>query len=228
MIRDRWTVLFLRGEANPVRQYSLPLRAVRPVLVGAGILAVLLVTATVFLVHDSGARARASLLARENRLLEQELQDLQARVGDFETELADLAERDRRARACSRADRESIRTCLRWGWAVPDWQTRERENCGPSIRRPRSWPTRARYDLDVLERRTDLLAKSFAETEVLMAGPVGPHGGDALRSFRSVVFSRAHSAPAGFTPSTMCGCLTRAWTSAPSSAHRSSPPGPAW
>ncbi len=167
MIRDRWTVLFLRGEANPVRQYSLPLRAVRPVLVGAGILAVLLLTATAFLVHDSGARARASLLARENRLLEQELRDLQAKVGDFETELAGLAERDRRARLL--AGRSGI-----------DPDVLEVGVGGPGLANPGEgelWSLdpeaselayAARYDLDVLERRTDLLAKSFAETEVLM------------------------------------------------------------
>lgn len=167
MIHERWTVLFLRGEANPVRQYSLPLRAVRPVLAGVGILAVLLVTATAFLIHDSGARARASLLARENSLLEQELEDLRGQVGDFETQMADLAEKDRQGR-------------LLVGRAGIDPDEFEVGVGGPGLAHPGEgelWsldPAASemayaiRYDLDVLERQASLLEESLDETAAVM------------------------------------------------------------
>ena len=166
MIRERWTVLFLREEAKAVRQFSLPLRAVRPVLVCAGILAALLLSATAFLLHDSGARVRASLLARENLLLEQELQDLQTKVGDFETQIADLAERDRQARLL--AGRVGI-----------DPDVLEVGVGGPGLANPGEgelWSLdpeasklayATRYDLDVLERRADLLIESVTETTVM-------------------------------------------------------------
>jgi len=167
MIHDRWTVLFLRGETNPVRQYSLPLRAVRPVLVGVCILAALLLTATAFFVHDSGARTRASLLARENRLLEQELQDLQARVGDFETRIGNLAERDRRARLL--AGRLGIDPdVLAVGVGGPGLANPGEGELWSLDPEASELAYATRYDLDVLERRTDLLEKSFAETAVMM------------------------------------------------------------
>ena len=167
MMRDSWTVLFLKDEARAVRQYSLPMRAVRPVLVCVGIMAVALLGATAFLFYDSGARVRAGLLERENRLLEQELQDLQARVGDFETQITDLAERDRHARVLAG----------RVGIDPDEWQVGVG---GPGLAHPGEgelWSLdpeaselayATRYDLDVLERKADLLAKSFDETAVMV------------------------------------------------------------
>ena len=167
MIRQRWTVLFLRGEANAVRQYSLPLRAVRPVLAGMGILVALLLTATAFLFHDSSARVRAGMLARENRLLEQELEVLGAKVGDFETQIADLAEKDRQARLLA-------------GRAGIDPDVLEVGVGGPGLAYPGEgelWSLdpeasemayATRYDIEVLERTVDLLSTSMDETFVMM------------------------------------------------------------
>ena len=167
MTRKRWTVLFVRGGANTVRQYSLPLRAVRPLLVGGGVLAALFLTATAFFIHDSGARVRADLLARENLLLEQELEDLRIRVGDFETQIDDLAEQDRQARLL--AGRVGIDPDV---FAVGVG--------GPGLAFPGEgelWSLdpeaselayATRYDLEVLERKADLLGESFDETAVMM------------------------------------------------------------
>lgn len=167
MIRERWTVLLLRGEAEAVRQYSMPLRAVRPALVGAGILAALLLGATAFFLHDSGARMRAGLLARENQLLERELEGLRDRVGDFETRIADLADQDRLTRVL--AGRVGI-----------DQDVFEVGVGGPGLALPGEgelWSLdpaasdlayATGYDLEVLERKTDLLEKSFEETATLV------------------------------------------------------------
>ena len=146
-----------------MRQYSLPLRAVRPVLVGVGILAAALLSATAFLFYDSGARVRAGLLARENQLLEQELEDFRAKVGHFETQVADLAEKDKQARLL--AGREGI-----------DPDVFEVGVGGPGLALPGEgelWSLdpaasemayATRYDLGVLERKLDLLTTSFEET----------------------------------------------------------------
>ena len=167
MIRERWTVLFLRGEAKAVRQYSLPLRAVRPMLVCAGILAALVLSATAFLFYDSGARVRAGLLARENRLLERELGDLRAKVFDFESQIADLAEQDRKTRLVA-------------GRAGIDADVFEVGVGGPGLEDPGEgelWSLdpavselayATLYDLEVLERRANLLEKSFDETATIM------------------------------------------------------------
>ena len=167
MIRKRWTVLFLRGEAHAVRQYSLPLRVVRPLLVGVGVLMAAFLVASAFLVYDSSARVRATLLARENQILEQELQSLRVQVGNVKTQMAGLVEQDRRARLL--AGRLGIH---------PD--EIEVGVGGPGLAHPGEgelWSLdpgaselwfATRYDLDILERQADLLEKSFGETETMM------------------------------------------------------------
>ena len=67
MIRERWTLLFLRGEASAVREYSLSQSTVRPVLIGLGVLLALFLGAAVFFIHDSGARVRAALKLATDR-----------------------------------------------------------------------------------------------------------------------------------------------------------------
>ena len=167
MIRERWTVLFLRGEANNVRQYSVPTRAVRPLLACAGIVAALLLSASVFFVFDSGARVRASLLARENRLLELELEDFRAKVGSVEKQIADLAEKDRQARLLAGRvgiDPDVFKVGV-GGPGLPDPEEGELWSLDPQA----SELTYAtRYDLDVLERKADLLVKSYGETNAIM------------------------------------------------------------
>ncbi len=163
MIRERWTVLFLRGEAKALRQFSLPLRAVRPVLVCAGILAALVLSATAFLVYDSGARVRAGLLARENQLLEQKLGGLRARVGDFETRIADLAERDRQTRI--QAGRVGIdEDVFEVGVGGPGLATPDEGELWSLDPEASELAYATLYDIEVLERRADLLEESFLVT----------------------------------------------------------------
>lgn len=163
MIRERWTLLFLRGEANAVRQYSLPRSVVRPVLVGLGVFCALFLGAAAFFVHDSGARLRASLLARENELLERELESFRAKVDDFEGRIATLAEKNRQAR-------------LLVGLRGIDEEVLQVGVGGPGLASPGGdelWtldPAASemayanRYDLEFLERKADLLEKSWTET----------------------------------------------------------------
>lgn len=141
----------------------MPLRAVRPVLVCAGILAALVLSATAFLFYDSGARVRAGLLARENQLLERELGNLRAKVGDFETRIADLAEQDRQTRVL--AGRVGIDADVfdvgvgGPGLAIPG--EGELWSLDPEAS---ELAYATLYDIEVLERRADLLEESFPVT----------------------------------------------------------------
>ena len=169
MIRERWTVLFLRGDADTVRQYSLPLPTVRRGLVGLGVFGALLAVAVAFLVYDSGARLRAGQLARANSLLVTELESVRAQVADFEVQIGVLAETDRRTRLL--AGRMGI-----------DEEVFEVGVGGPGLDSPGEGELWAldpeaselayanRYTIDLLERKADVLEESLGETEGTMEG----------------------------------------------------------
>ena len=197
MIKERWTVLFLKDEANAVRQYSLSLSAARRLLVGLGIFGALLATSVAFFVYDAGARARAGLLARENRLLEAELLDIQVRLNDFDQQMEGLAKKDQQVRLL--AGRIGI-----------DDEVFEVGVGGPGLASPGEgelWELdpgaselayATRYDLMVLERKADLLDESFDETTMSLEGQKGrleaipsifPAGGLLSSAFSS---SRKH------------------------------------
>ena len=167
MIRERWTLLFLRGEANAVRQYSLSQRAVRPVLIGLGGFFALFLGAAAFFFHDSGVRVRAMLLARENQLLEQELESFRNRVVDFEGRLATLAEQDRQARLL--VGRMGIdQDVLEVGVGGPGLASPGEDELWTLDPEASELAYANRYDIDFLERKTDLLEKSFDETVTMM------------------------------------------------------------
>jgi murein DD-endopeptidase MepM/ murein hydrolase activator NlpD len=167
MIRERWTLLFLRGEASAVRQYSLSQSTVRPVLIGLGVLLALFLGAAVFFIHDSGARVRAALLARENQLIEQELASFRASVGDFERQIATLTEKDRHARML--AGRRGIdEEVLEVGVGGPGLASPGEDELWTFDPEASEMAYAIRYDLEALERTADLLEESFDETTAIM------------------------------------------------------------
>ena len=164
MSTSKWTVLLFRGDADKIRQYSLPPRAVRPVLVSLCVGVTLFVCAAVFLAYDTGARARASLLARENRLLEAELEGVQTRLAGFDREIATLAEKDRRVRALAGKmgiDEEVFEV----GVGGPGLDSPEEGELWVLDPEASELAYATRYDLSILERKVDLLNASFEETE---------------------------------------------------------------
>jgi len=164
MTNDRWNVLLFREGTEAIRQLSLPAKTVRRTLLAAGVLLVCLVGATTFLVYDSGARARAAYLARENRLLEAEMERIRSSVAEIDGRVAGLAENDRRVRTVA-------------GLLEIDEEVFEVGVGGPGLESPEAselWPLdpeaseaayAIRYDLAVLLRKTELLRSSFSETE---------------------------------------------------------------
>lgn len=153
MIRDQWTVLFHREDASKMGQFSLPTRLVRRAFVAVCALALFLIGATAFLVVDTGARVRAAHLARENRLLQADLEEVRASVDELDGKMATLAEKDRRVRLVA-------------GLMEIDEEVFEVGVGGPGLDPEASETAYAvHYDLAVLLRRADLLGKSYTETE---------------------------------------------------------------
>src|SRR5688572_28618219 len=156
MTGDRWTLLLLKGERSPIRQFSLSPRVIH---FGIGGLTALMVSlsglaATVGI--DGAARLEARRLARENTALTQELSDVQGRVNGLEGRIGELTQMDSRLRLLAGLD--SI-----------DEEVLQVGIGGPSHSGPEANPLWAvdstlskasfavGYDLNVLERRASLL-----------------------------------------------------------------------
>lgn len=175
MPKERLTFLLLPGGTGGIRQYSLSPKAVRPVLVAACLACVLCMGAGAFLLVETGTRARAAALARENRLLKAEIPRIAARLAEFDRSFDGLVEQSRRARLLA-------------GMSGIDDEVFDVGIGGPGLEIPDEASESVyavRYDLGVLERKANLLAKSFDENaERLIAQ------GDRLKSTPSLLPAR--------------------------------------
>lgn len=162
MTNDRWTVLLMRGESDTVRQFSVHAKRTRALFVSAGVLFILLAVATTYLTLGGSARIQAHRLAEENALLEVELERVQSRLAQVDETLNDLVVKDERVRILA-------------GMAGIDEEVLEVGVGGPGLESPyevQLWELdpeaseaayAVRYDLQVLERRMDLLSESMVE-----------------------------------------------------------------
>ena len=154
----------MRGGTARVRQYSVPKRWVNRLAAAACAIGLFLVSATAFFIADSGARARATLLERENSLLKAEMERIEAQVADLDREVSTLADRDDRVRALA-------------GLMGIDQEVLEVGIGGPGLEAPGEaplWPLdpetseaayAIRYDVAYLLRQAELLNNSFSEVE---------------------------------------------------------------
>lgn len=162
MTNDRWTVLLMRGESDTVRQFSVHAKRTRALVVSAGVMFVLLAVSTSYLTLGGSARIQARRLAEENTLLELELQRVQSRLAQVDETLNELVVKDERVRVLA-------------GMAGIDEEVLEVGVGGPGLESPyevQLWELdpeaseaafAVRYDLQVLERRMDLLSESMVE-----------------------------------------------------------------
>jgi len=162
MAGDRWTFLVVRGEDDPVRQYSVSSRTVR--LLGGAVLAsvVAIVASTAILLSDAAMRVQASSLEARNEVLEEELSDFQGRIAELEQSLDRVASNDAHFRSLA-------------GLEIIDPEVLEAGVGGPGLGTPEMsslWSTDSvttksifatSYDLSALERRARLLAESLDE-----------------------------------------------------------------
>lgn len=162
MAGDRWTFLVVRGEDDPVRQYSVSMRTIR-MLLGTGCAAlVAIVASTVILLNHTTVRVEARTLEARNEVLEEELSDFQQRIRELEGTLDRVAANDAHFRNLA-------------GLEIIDPEVLQAGVGGPGLGLPESsplWPTDSAttksifatsYDLSALERRARLLSESLEE-----------------------------------------------------------------
>lgn len=168
MKNDKWTVLFLREDTRAIRELSLPAIFVRRVFTAACVLGVFLAGATALFLFDTGARVRAAHLARENRLLQAEMERVRTSVAELDREMATLAEKDRRVRLIAgllEIDEEVFEV----GVGGPGLDSPGESELWALDREASEAAYAMRYDLAVLLRKADLLGRSFSETEESLA-----------------------------------------------------------
>ena len=162
MPRENWTVLLVRGENDPVRQFHVSPTRVKSGIVAGGVavLALLLLLGAVGI--GSSARIRSAALAHENQVLESELERLRGQVGTIEGRLSSLT--DRHAEARQLAGLEPIDPeVLEVGVGGPGTTTLDDHPLWEADSVTSKEAFAAAYDLRALERRAQLLDESLAE-----------------------------------------------------------------
>ena len=162
MAGDRWTFLVVRGDEDPVQQYSLSTRSLR-ILAGAATVAMLAVAASAAVLGtEAYTRMKAQNLQARNAVLEQELTDFQGRIAVLESTLNQVAANDAHFRNLA-------------GLEIIDPEVLQAGVGGPGLGMPESsslWAVdsvttktifAASYDLSSLERRARLLSESLSE-----------------------------------------------------------------
>jgi murein DD-endopeptidase MepM/ murein hydrolase activator NlpD len=166
---ERWTLLLLRGERSPIRQLSFSPRLIHFGIGGLTAVALSLSGLAVSVGMDGAARLEARRLARENQALTQELSDIQGRVNGLEGRIGELTQMDSRLRLLAGLDSIDDEV-LQVGIGGPG-STGPEANPLWSVDSTLSKAAFAvTYDLNVIERRANLLKSSLAEaTDSLMA-----------------------------------------------------------
>lgn len=162
MAGDRWTFLVVRGEEDPVQQYSVSTRSLR-ILAGAATVAMVAVAASAAILGtEAYARMQAQNLQARNTVLEEELSAFQTRIATLESTLDQVAANDAHFRNVA-------------GLEIIDPEVLEAGVGGPGLGMPESsslWSTDSvttksifatSYDLSALERRARLLSESLSE-----------------------------------------------------------------
>jgi len=162
MTGDRWTLLLLKGEESPVRQYSIPRRAVHFAIGGVTALFFGVGGLSMAVGLDGTSRLKARQLEDKNEALSGELGRLQERVEGLEGTLGELSERGAELRAMAGLDviEEEV---LQVGVGGPGLSTPE---TNPLYRVDEALGKTAfavTYDLNALERRARLLSESLTE-----------------------------------------------------------------
>jgi murein DD-endopeptidase MepM/ murein hydrolase activator NlpD len=159
---DRWTFLVVRGEEEPVQQYTLSTRTLRSLAWASGVAAIAVVASIGILGAGSATRFNARSLEARNAALEEKLSDFQERIRTLESTLDVVASNDARFRNLA-------------GLEIIDPEVLEAGVGGPGLGLPQSSPLwgidsvttksifATSYDLSTIERRARLLSESLSE-----------------------------------------------------------------
>ena len=94
MAGDRWTFLVMRGEDDPVQQYTLSTQTLKWMAGAGAFAAVLVVAGALVLGAFSLQRMEARSLEARNEVLEEELERFQGRMAELESTLDRVAAND--------------------------------------------------------------------------------------------------------------------------------------
>jgi murein DD-endopeptidase MepM/ murein hydrolase activator NlpD len=162
MAGDRWTFLVVRGEDDPVQQYSVSTRTLRMAAGGSIVAGVAVLASAIIIGAGSLNQMEARSLEVRNDALETELAQFQDRITTLESSLDVVAENDAHFRNLA-------------GLEIIDPEVLEAGVGGPGFGLPESSPLWATdsvttksifatsYDLGALERRARLLSESLDE-----------------------------------------------------------------
>lgn len=162
MADNKWTLLLVKDEHGPLRQFSISPTAFRIGLAGAALFSAMVVVLAAAVGFGGVARVRARLLDAENRALAQELEKLQEQVGKLGSTLDHLSEQDAQFRMLAGLD-------------AIDQEVYQAGIGGPgglSLSSHPLWPMdsalskeafAASYDLNAMERRARILDESLGE-----------------------------------------------------------------
>lgn len=162
MTGDQWTVLVVRDENSPVKQFSMSSRVLRVAVGGFVALALLVVGSAATVGLDGYSRLKAHDLESRNEALRVEVEQFQHRIQGLEATLNGVAANDARFRGIA-------------GLEQIDPEVLQVGVGGPGLGTPQSyalWPIDSvasktafavSYDLNALERRARLLSESLAE-----------------------------------------------------------------
>jgi len=159
---QQWTFLCLRDGDSPVRQFSVSTRTIHRIASAvAGVIVVVTALSTMVII-DGSARLEAERLARENEILNDEIEEIESQVGELAASLGDISERDERFRVLA-------------GLNAIDDEVLQVGVGGPGLPRPEDSPLwdhdreasersfALSYDVFALQRRARLLSESLAE-----------------------------------------------------------------
>lgn len=162
MTGKKWTLLLLKDHATPVRQFRVAPRLVQYAAGGVVGIFLLLAGLSVNLGIQGTSKVQKARLQEENRLLSSELERLRSEVGELESRVSTLAERDAEYRILAGLD-------------TIDEEVLEVGVGGPGTATPEDHPLWAldpelsnsafavSYDVNALARRTRLLSESLDE-----------------------------------------------------------------
>jgi murein DD-endopeptidase MepM/ murein hydrolase activator NlpD len=162
MTQDRWTVLLVRSDENPVRQYSFSPWHLRLVLAG-GVCVLAVVAIFVSIAGLAGiSRLEARRLGVENDRLREELASIQDQVGDLEGLLGDLSRRDAEVRQIAGIEplEQDVLLAGVGGPGLEGPESHYLYSIDPSLGEAAFAAT---YDLEALDRRAILLSESMAQ-----------------------------------------------------------------
>ena len=162
MKEKKWTLLLLGENPEGIRQFTLSPRVLRWFAGGFGLFSVFILALSGLLLVNGGSFIRANGLARENSLLEDELQQFRDRVDGFEEVLAHLSEQDSRVRQLAGLD-ATDKEILEVGIGGPGLGTPEGRALWPMDSALSKAAFTVEYDLSALERRARLLTASLSE-----------------------------------------------------------------